>query len=77
MKAAQHNASSLLRELDYGFQNFVQAHTGSTLAFGSEFCPVEQLHALLWCHHPSFDELAEILITGMPYRYSKEITETG
>jgi hypothetical protein len=72
MEAAQHNIS-LLREIDYDFQNFFQDQAGSTPAFGSEFRPIEQLHPLLR-QHLGFEELAEILIAGMPYRYSKEIT---
>jgi hypothetical protein len=68
MEAAQHNAN-LLKEIEYGFQNFFQDQAGSTLAFGFEFRPV--LH-----QHPGFEELAEILMTGMPHRYSKAITKT-
>ena len=71
--AAEHNAS-LLREIDYDFQRLFQAQTGSILAFGSEFRRLEQLSPLLR-QHPGFTELAEVLITGMPYRYSREITE--
>ena len=76
MEATQRNAK-LLREVDYDFQNFIQAQAGSTLAFGSEFLSVEQLRPLL-CQHSGVDEeLAEILITGMPYRDSREeIIET-
>jgi hypothetical protein len=64
MEAAQHNAN-LLREIEYDFQNFFQDQAGSTLAFGSEFRPVKQLRPLLR-QHPGFEELAEVLITGMP-----------
>jgi hypothetical protein len=73
IEAAKHNAS-LLRAIDYDFQNFFQQQTGTTLAFGSEFRPIEQLRPLLR-RHPGFPELAEVLVTGMPYRYSREITE--
>ena len=72
-EAAEHNAA-LLREVDYDFQQFFQGQAESTLAFGSEFRSIEQLRPLLR-QHPGFDELAEILVTGMPYRYSTEITE--
>jgi hypothetical protein len=72
-EAAEHNAS-LLREIDYDFQQFFATQTGSTLDFGSEFRPVDQLRPLLY-QHPGFEELAEVLVTGMPYRYSREITE--
>jgi hypothetical protein len=73
-EAAQHNAS-LLREIDYDFQRFFQDQTDTTLAFGSEFRPVEQLRPLLR-QHPGFNELAEMIVTGMPYRHSRKITET-
>jgi hypothetical protein len=73
-EAAQHNAS-LLREIDYNSQRFFQDQTDTTLAFGSEFLPVEQLRPLLR-QHPGFDELAEMIVTGMPHhRCSREITE--
>ena len=72
-EAADHNAS-LLREIDYDFQRFFQAQTGTTLDFGSEFRRLEQISPLLR-QHPGFTELAEVLVTGMPYRYSREITE--
>jgi hypothetical protein len=42
--------------------------------FGSEFRPLQQLSPLLR-QHPGFAELAEVIVTGMPYRYSREITE--
>jgi hypothetical protein len=72
-KAAKHNAS-LLSNVDCDFEKFFKTQTESTLAFGSEFRPVEQLRPLL-CQHPGFDELAEILMTGMPHCHSKDITE--
>jgi hypothetical protein len=71
--AAAHNAS-LLRGVDYDFQQFLQDQKGSTLDFGSEFRSLEQIRPLL-SNHPGFDELAEVLVTGMPYRYSREISE--
>ena len=73
LEAAKHNAS-LLREIDYDFQSFFLAQAGTTLAFGSEFRPGEQLQPLLH-HHPGFDKLANILVTGMLYRYAREIAE--
>ena len=72
-EAAQHNAL-LLRYAHYDFQRFLETHAESTLAFGSEFRPIEELRPLPRTH-PGFKELAEILVTGMPYRYAQEITE--
>jgi hypothetical protein len=58
--AAKHNAK-LLQDVNYDFQEFFKTQTTSTLAFGSEFRPVEQLRPLLR-QHPGFEELAEILV---------------
>ena len=66
MEAAQHNGSIL--------QDFFLSQAGSTLAFGSEFHPAEQLPPLLR-QHPGFNKLAEILVSGAPCRCSKEITK--
>ena len=73
-EAAHHNAS-LLRSFDYDFPDFLQSQAGSSLDFGAEFRPVEQLRPLLG-QHPGFNELAEIIASGMPYRYSTNITES-
>jgi hypothetical protein len=72
-EAAEHNAS-LLREVDYDFQKFFETQAGTTVDFGSEFRPLEQLSPLLR-QHPGFAEFAEVIVTGMPYRYAREITE--
>jgi aspartate carbamoyltransferase regulatory subunit len=58
-EAAEHNAS-LLREIDCDFQKFFSTQAGSTLDFGSEFRPIEQLRPLLHQHLGS-----EVLIAGM------------
>jgi hypothetical protein len=71
--AAEHNAS-LLRGVDYDFQQFLQGQTRLTLDFSSEFRKLEQIRPLLRTH-PGFDKLAEVLASGMPYRYSREISE--
>ena len=64
----------LLQEADYDFKILLATQAESTLAVGSEFRPVQELRPLL-SNHPGFDELAEILVHGMPYRYAREITE--
>jgi hypothetical protein len=73
-EAAHHNAS-LLRAIDCNFQHFFQSQAGSSLDFGSEFCPVEQLRPLLR-QHPGFNELAKITVSGMPHCHTSDITET-
>jgi hypothetical protein len=65
MEAAGHNAT-LLREVDYDFQHFFQGQAGSTLSFGSEFRPATEQLCPLLRHHPGFEELTEVLVSGMP-----------
>ena len=72
-EAAEHN-TVLLQETHYDFQHFLETQAGSTLAFGSEFRLIEELQPLLRTFS-GFKELAEILVTGMPYRYTQEIAE--
>ena len=64
----------LLKDAHCDFKLLLETLAESTLAFGSEFGPVKELRPLLRTH-PGFEELAEILLNGMPYRYAREITE--
>jgi hypothetical protein len=66
--------SELLRDYDYDFEKFLAEQSGSTLDFGSEFRPLDQLIQVLGTH-PNFPELSEIVTTGMPYRYEVELSE--
>jgi hypothetical protein len=72
-KAAEYNAN-LLRAVNYSIPDLLASQRGSTVSFGSEFRPVEQLRGLL-SKHPGFAELAQVLTYGMDYRYSEELTD--
>jgi hypothetical protein len=72
-EAAEKNAE-LLRAVEYNFQTLLSSQAGTTVGFGAEFRPVEQLRGLLGMH-PGFAELATVLDQGMDYRYHTELTE--
>jgi hypothetical protein len=59
---------------DYNLGALFAANKGTTLDYGSEFRPIDQLRKVLG-GHPLFPELTEILSNGMDYRYSEELTE--
>jgi hypothetical protein len=72
-EAAEHNAS-LLRAVNYEYPRFFKTQIGMTVGFEPDFSPLEQPSPLL-CRHPGFADFAKVIVTGMPYRYTKEITE--
>jgi hypothetical protein len=71
--AAAHN-SKLLEEHGFDLGKFLAAHSDTTLNYGSEFRPIEQLARILG-QHPNFDELQKILTSGMDYRFTRPLTE--
>ena len=48
------NNSNLLAEVNYSLGKFIDQHPGSTMSYGSELRPLEQLEPLL-THHPSLE----------------------
>ena len=72
-RAAEYNAD-LLRKANYSIPDLLESQRGSTVSFGSEFRPVDQLRGLL-SQHPGFKELEQILTYGMDYRYREELTD--
>jgi hypothetical protein len=66
--------SNLLRDYDYDLEKFMAAHTSTTMGFGSEFRPLDQLDQILHSH-PIFPFFREILSKGMDYRFTKELSE--
>jgi hypothetical protein len=58
----------------YSLESLFAANKGTTLDYGSEFRPIDQLLKVLG-GHPLFPELSKILTEGMNYRYSEELTE--
>jgi hypothetical protein len=67
--------SEKLRAVDYDVTRFLETQHGTTLDFGSEFRPVESCDHYVLGSHSNFEELAQVLSHGMPYRYTKEIDE--
>lgn len=82
MDAAQHN-SNLLEEVGYDLGKFINQHQGSTISYGSELRPVNQLEPLLQ-HHPTFPRFKYNHLNGIDYPINdideaerKEILETN
>ncbi|MCP4195054.1 MAG: hypothetical protein GY768_31015, partial [Planctomycetaceae bacterium] len=73
--AAQSHNTSLLANHDFDIHKLIESQKGSTMYYGSEFRPLDDLRKLLG-GHPNFEELETVLETGMPYRYTQELTET-
>jgi hypothetical protein len=67
--------AQLLANDGYDLATFLGWHQQTTLAYGSEFRPMEQLQQVLG-RHPLFNDLKEIVAHGMPYRYSRELSES-
>jgi hypothetical protein len=65
--------TKLLADADYNLSKLLSQHQHTTLGFGSEFRPIDQLRRVIG-QHPHFSKLVDILVNGMPYRYSTEIT---
>ena len=65
MDAATHN-SNLLEQVGYNLGKFINNHPGSTISYGSELRPVEQLEPLL-IHHPSYERFKLNHLNGIDY----------
>jgi hypothetical protein len=72
-EAIQHN-SGLLQACNYDITRFLAKHQDSTLAFGSEFCPVEQLQTILG-GPPNYAFFKDVLAQGMPFHFCQELSE--
>jgi hypothetical protein len=66
--------SQLLAVSDFDFEAFINQYSESTLGFGSEFRPLDQLERILQ-GHPNFSKLAEVVMSGMPYRFTSKLSE--
>ena len=58
--------SNLLAEVEYDLGKFIDQHPGSTISYGSELRPLDQLKPLL-SHHPSFERLKRKYANGIDY----------
>ncbi|KAL7525801.1 hypothetical protein ACHAXR_002849, partial [Thalassiosira sp. AJA248-18] len=65
MDAATHN-SNLLEDVGYDLGKFIDQHPGSTISYGSELRPLDQLQPLLQ-HHPSYERFAYNHLNGIDY----------
>jgi hypothetical protein len=72
-EALRHN-EALLRASKFSLEALLEAHHHSTLGYGSEFRPVEQLRSILGSH-PHFAALEIILREGMTYRFHTQLSE--
>jgi hypothetical protein len=68
-----HN-EGLLRTSNFSIEALLQNHQDSTLGYGSEFRPVEQLRSILGTH-PQFPALETICREGMNYRFHTELSD--
>ena len=62
------NNSNLLAEVEYDLGKFIDQHPDSTISYGSELRPLDQLESLLsLSHHPSFERLKQNHAHGIDY----------
>jgi hypothetical protein len=66
--------SDLLRDFDYDLEKFMESQSSTTMGYGAEFRPLEQLNKIFHSH-PVFPFFREILSFGMDYRFTSELTE--
>jgi hypothetical protein len=71
--ALRHN-EALLRAAHFNLEALLSTHQNTTLGYGSEFRPVEQLRSILGSH-PHFTALEVILRNGMDYRFHTQLSE--
>jgi len=60
------NNSNLLAEVGYDLGKFINQHPGSTMSYGSELRPLDQIGPLL-THHPSFERFKRNHAHGIDY----------
>ena len=66
--------SSLLAESDLDLEKFLAQHQETTLNFGSEFRPIDDLRKILG-QHPNFEFFSGVLEKGMDYRFTESLSE--
>ncbi len=69
MDAASHNGETF-QAFNNHLGDVIQAFPGSTLSYGSEFRPPEQLHHI-WGGHPSWSKLNDTLSHGSSYELNE------
>jgi hypothetical protein len=66
--------SELLEASNLDLDQFLAKHQGTTLNFGSEFRPIDDLEKILG-NHPNFGFFSDILANGMDYSFTEELSE--
>jgi hypothetical protein len=66
--------SALLQEFDFDFERFLAEQGSTTLGYGSEFRPLDQLDQIL-NQHPVYPFFRDILSVGMEYKFTSELSE--
>jgi hypothetical protein len=74
-QALSHNARQLANA-GHDLSQLLYRNRDTTLHFGSEFRPIDQLQMVRGCH-PLFDQLRTIFTAGMDYRFKTELSETA
>jgi hypothetical protein len=72
-ESVAHN-SDLLKNSGLDMGSFLAANQDSTLNFGSEFRPIDELEKILG-KHPNFEFFSGVLRNGMDYRFTEELSE--
>jgi hypothetical protein len=65
----------LLKSYSYDLERLFADFQDTTLGYGSEFRPLDQLEKVLG-GHPEFEALAGLVRNGMDYRFKTEISES-
>jgi hypothetical protein len=66
--------SRLIDSYGNDFEALLADQAGTTMFYGAEFRPIDQLERVLGCH-PNFDFFRDILKYGMPYHFTRELLE--
>ncbi|EJK63975.1 hypothetical protein THAOC_15339, partial [Thalassiosira oceanica] len=72
-EAASHN-SALLESVDFDLAKLIESNPGTTISYGSELRPWDQLFPLLR-HHDDWNSFEEDLMNGIDYPFKEEIDE--
>ena len=71
--ALEHNAA-LLKKYDYDLSKLLPDFQDTTVAYGSEFRPIEDPR-IIFGKHPNFDFFESTVLNGMDYHFTSELTE--
>jgi hypothetical protein len=72
-EAVLHN-TELLSDSNLSMESLLMKHQDTTLGFGSEFRPLDQLELVLG-QHPNFPFFADVLANGMSHHFTEELSD--